>query len=290
MSFRFLFFGNSSQNDTLTDLYTRQAEAEFRSLHKVDFNEYSQPVSQTPSVSAETSNQNQISGLNNVANVVTELVQTVTKNADTDPQAVIETSNNLAKLNTTVADVIKVASDKLTPSSEPAKTETVATLKTIAETIQTVSQTLNTDNARTISESLRQNSVPQNEPVPNKYLEELVNKMNSYLETFKSTFISFLQVLQKPQLESYYSAQDSMQDFSDKQEIDLKDTKKRQAIEDKVIQKVMESEDNKKIIKKQIKEETESSEQLIEKAKKSELDRMLERKLEEIRKNPLFEK
>jgi rubrerythrin len=288
MAFRLLFWGDSSQNNSLADSFAQQAESEFRTTHQVDFENLSSiSASQTSALGSNptSTGQNPASESINVVNsVVSELIQAVTEN--NKPEIL---PNSLLNLSTTISDIVTSSSNTAnTLPSEEVKSATIEIINSANQTISSISQLVNEEKAQPTNQTAP--NISSVDPAAPSGLEELLQKMRAFMDSLRNKVLSFLEQIQKPQVQNYYGVEDNLKANGKKQELSINAENQKKLIEDTIKQKLTATDDNKKIIKKQIKDEAESSTQLIEKAKKSELDRMLERKLEEIRKNPLFEK
>jgi hypothetical protein len=292
MSFRFIFWGDSSQNESLTDFYAQQAEADFRNAHLSDFenlNELKLNVSQF--VEPENSSNPKESGLNNLTNAVSGLIQTVTETKTTETT---NSSPDASKINSTISDAITTVTNAL-PASNAAQTKHEADniANTVAESIQSVSEAISAGNMQNTSVAANAalstqgaNSIDNSSSI--SALNQLIQKMKSFLEEFKNKCISLLEHIQKPQLQYYYGVEDTIKDTEKKLQYDLNKEKKQRFIEEKVSLKMAEAEKNLELQKKQLKLKEETREKAIESEKKAELDKILAKKLEEMRNRPVF--
>ncbi len=288
MSFRLLFWGDSSQNDSLADSFARQAESEFRNTHRSDFENLTSSAASALVTSESSLNfvnqESKPESINIVNAAVSELIQAVSDNKQSDA-----VSNKLVNLSTTISNVVESAANSTgAVPSEPVKAAKTDILNSANETINTVSQLINEE------KPLPDNTItPNTTPTENtatKELNDLMLKMKSFLDSLRNKVISYLEDIQKPQVQNYYGVEDNLKDKGKKEELSLRAENQQKQLEETLRQKVLVAEDNKKVLKKQLKEETQSSEQLVERAKKSELDKILEKKLDEMRRKPLFDR
>jgi hypothetical protein len=277
MSFRFVFWEDSSQVNSFSDKLTQQAEAEFRNTHLAEFGEVApqQPV-QAPPKLADKAGQ---AALQNTVDAVSGLVQTVANNlnADSSPDKVSEivqtatetlnnTKNNLAESSDSSAQAAPAKS--VDQSNQTAQADAlVKKIDEVGVSITAVSQTINENsNAASVSN-------PSADNQPNIALNDLMKKMQSFLTEVKSLVNSFMKIIRQPQMQYYYGAEDVIQDSFKHDSITNENKKKQEQFEEIVLLKIIETENNKAAKKKQ-----------------NELEKILSKRIEETRNNAFFNK
>jgi hypothetical protein len=278
MAFRFIFW-DSSKNNNLVDSYTQSAENDFRTTYLTNFTSLDN-VSVTPNTDNNSISSTQ--DTKNVASaVVSELIQAVTENKKSET-----VSNTFDNSIIAIFDTKEIAPNVSAGlSDEKVKLEAVETLNYVAETIKTVSQTLNEEKAQqtTVSNS----NIPHVENTLDTELKQLIEKMKSYLNDLRTKVISLLEYIQKPQMQYYYGVEDTLKDAGKKEQIALKAQKQQEILEEKIKQVVISEENKKQVKNNQIKLEKEL--QVVKKSEQSELDEILTKRMDEARKRSLFE-
>jgi hypothetical protein len=284
MAFRFIFWGDSSQNNSLADSYTQQAESDFRTAHLTDFENFNN-LSATPTIIIPDKNTPfSAPVVKDVASeVVSELIQAVT-----ETKKIEAVSSSLGNSNE-ISDVKKLESGNTSGSLpiEQVKLETVEAVNSVAETIKTVSQSLNEEKIQQTDTS-NPSITSANTPFSNE-LEELLQKMRSFLDDLRNNVLSLLEQIQKPLLQQYYGVEDAVKDDSKKMQITLKAEKRQALLEEKMRQTAIDDENKKQIKTNQVRLEKELHDQSVKKEKQTELDNLLTKRLEESRKRNLFE-
>jgi hypothetical protein len=278
MAFRFIFW-DSSKNNNLVDSYAQSAENDFRTTYLTNFTSLDN-VSVTPNTDNNSFSSTQ--DTKSVASaVVSELIQAVTENKKSE--TVLNTLDNSIIAIFDTKEIAPNVSAGL--SDEKVKLEAVETLNYAAETIKTVSQTLDEEKAQqtTVSNS----NIPQVGNTFDTELKQLIEKMKSYLNDLRTKVISLLEYIQKPQMQYYYGVEDTLKDAGKKEQIALKAQKQQEILEEKIKQVVISEENKKQVKNNQIKLEKEL--QFVKKSDQSELDEILTKRMDEARKRSLFE-
>jgi hypothetical protein len=277
MSFRFIFFGDNSQNDRLVDTYSQQAEANFRTTYQTEFSLFNPIVKPDSSISQPNStNQSNVSG------AVSELIQTISDKNKPVENAISAETSNLKIDNVKIAEPIDLPNPKEHEKSDE---------KPLAATAD--SQTINTVLQDVIAEkniTTEQTGIPTVTDERNSQMQDLINKMKEFVDSFKNTFKNFLEVLRQPQREFFYGADDVIKDRSEKKKVDLKQEVRQQFLEEKINRKSTELENNKQTYKKQVKLQEEQRKEAVEKQNKTDLEKIIAKKVHEERNKLLFQK
>jgi hypothetical protein len=292
MAFRFILWGDSSQNDGLTDMFTQQAEAEFRSTYKAQFDDVIPQTGQTQSEPKTLANNSEQTALSNAADAVSGLVQTVADNlnANSTTAEVSEIIQNTSEILTKTEDTLSESSSATASAENNAgnntdKTEQIKEVNELVETINATSESLKTLN-ETAVESANTNTNAENPP--NEALNDLIKKMKDFLAEIKEKALSLLQALRQPQIQYYYGVEDTIQDAGKKDLITTELTNKQRSFEEAVIKKMLEVDNDKLTLKKETKIKDKLVEQTSVKQKQNELERVLAIKIEETRNKNLF--
>jgi hypothetical protein len=282
MAFRFIFWGDNSQNTSLVDSYTQQAENDFRKTYRTEFENVSL-VTATPT--SQIAINNSISSTSDTKNaasaVVSELIQAVTENKTTETFSKAVENSGVA-----IFDLKESAPENSAfLTIEQVKAETSETLSAAAESIKNVSQTLNEEKYQQNTAS-NLNTSNYGETFNNE-LNDLIEKMKTYLNDLRTRVTSLLEYIQKPHMQYYHGVEDTLKDASKKEQIALKTQKQQEILEEKIKQIVIYEENKKQFKNNQVKSEKEL--QSVKKAVQSELDEILTKRMDEARKKSLFD-
>ncbi len=284
MAFRFIFWANDSHNNNLADSYTQQAEFDFRNTHQADFENLSM-LSATPIKTFDTLNQNSSDSSGVKSAVVSELIQAVTENKQTqivanDINNSVSSGSDTKEPETNLANALiseTVKNDNTAPESRSDISEAI---NSVAETINSVSQGLD-------EQAILQNSsISTTDEASQSALKELLQKMKSFLEDLRKKVLSLLEEIQKPQLQYYYGVEDTFKDYEVKDKRNQQVQKQQEKFEAKIKQKTIDEEQRNQFKDTQIKLDKEFKVQVT---KQAELDKMLARRMDEVRKREMFE-
>jgi hypothetical protein len=291
MAFRFIFWGDGSQNNSLADSFTQQAENDFRAAHQADFENLEMLSANEVKIDSNSSigsvNQGSVSDSNNVKSaVISELIQAVTENKKTEVIAndisnSIKSVSNKKESEANFANLIITETNNNKINTHENTTDESEKIKSVAETIKSVSQSLD---EQTILQNSTSNSNISTiaDETPKSELKELLQKMRSFLDDLRTKVLSLLKEIQKPQLQYYYGFEDTIKDADKREQIKQSEKKQQELIEEKIKQRTIDKDA-------QMKLEKELKDQLIKKENQTELDKLLAKRMEESRKRNLFE-
>jgi hypothetical protein len=294
MAFRFIFWGDTSQNSSLVDSLAQQAENDFRNTYVDDFhtlNSTSANLLNPQTVNPIPPNQVSAPDSDSAKNaVVSELIQTVNKSLNTE---II--SNELSASGSVFADIKDSVSNSLDSISNSAvnpevtvsaKADVVNQVNSLAESIKSVSKVVDEEINRQII-SPAPDVTSDNQTLKSE-MNQLLEKMKLFLDDLKNKVISLLDEIQKPQIEFYYGAEDAIKDADKKELINQNEKKQQEITEKKLLQKTLDTETKKQIKNTQMKLEKELKDQMIKKENQTELENLLIKRMEETRNKNLF--
>lgn len=308
MAFRFIFFGDNSQNENIADLYASQTEANFRLNYQETFTSFQQnqqinsvkneeiPASTTPKT-LNTDNKS-------LNEIVTGVVQIIANNPDTESNSLIaaaNTSEPVSKLSKEDVVVAETANNKQDVNN--ISIETLAEDSTFSkQPVSDIPIEKSIDElAAIIPEVLPQtetNLPTTNLPASNPEWDQLLQKMQQAIDNARKSMLTTLDEFQKPQLQYYYGADETYKDIDKNQNIKVERDEQKLKFEREYKQKLFERElrnqeeqlQKQKENKKNLLIEEQSREKIIQNEKKTELEKILAKKLEEVRNKDLFEK